>query len=403
MKNLGGIKVVDLTTAGSGPSCTKLLAEWGADVVWVEPAAGTSARTVHKFDFYTVDKRDIVINLKAPEGREVMERLLGQADVFVTNYRTQALGRLGLSYEALKAKFPRLVYASITGYGLEGPQADEPGYDPVAFWSKGGMLRDFAEQGSMLVPPISVGDVATGQALAGGIAAALLGRERSGEGQLVTISLLAQAVYLNHDALVEVQYGEEYPHTRRAPRRALLNTYQCSDGKWVALVITANFDKDFVPFMKAMGLERELETHQWRTVDDTMYEGAPELVAILDRAFAKITQQEAMAILKGLNIPSSEVRTTKELLCDPQVLANGYIHQMTATVPPDADTPVIWIPTSPVQFGETPSGLHPVESRGPRLGEHTREILGQLGYSPAQQQALLQKKVCAGPREDETA
>lgn len=226
---LKGITVIDLTLAGSGPSCTKLLSEFGANVIWVEAPSGTSTRAVHKFDFYTTGKRAVALNLKTPEGKEVLTRMLKTADVFVSNYRPKGLAHLGLSYEDVKAVKPDIIYATLTGFGEEGPEANNAGYDPVAFWAKGGMLRDIAEKGSLVVPPIAVGDITAGMGLFGGICAALYGRQQTGEGCHVFTSLLAQAVYLDHDALIETQYGEEYPKTRLQPRRAMLNTYRCSD------------------------------------------------------------------------------------------------------------------------------------------------------------------------------
>lgn len=143
---LEGVKVVDLTLAGSGPSCTKLLCECGAEVIWVESLKGTSTRSVHKFDFYCTGKKAVSINLKTPEGRRMIEALLRDANVFVSNYRPKGLRNLGLTYEDVKKINPGIVYATLTGFGEEGEQADDAGYDPVAFWAKGGMLQDIAEK-----------------------------------------------------------------------------------------------------------------------------------------------------------------------------------------------------------------------------------------------------------------
>jgi crotonobetainyl-CoA:carnitine CoA-transferase CaiB-like acyl-CoA transferase len=319
-KPLEGIKIVDFTLAGAGPSCTKLLTEYGADDIWIEPLTGSSTRTVHKFDFYTNGKRDITLNLKSSEGLEVMYRLIKKADVFVSNYRPKAVQKLGLGYEKLKELNPRLIYATLTGFGEEGPAANDPGYDPVAFWARGGMLLDFAEKGSLVVPPIAVGDIASGQALAGGICAALYQREKTGKGCRVFTSLLAMAAYLNHDAVVETQYGEEYPKSRLAPRRSLLNTYRCGDGKWITVSVAQDFDRYFGNLMKAVGRGDLAGDPRWTCMEDTMYEKAPELVAILDEAFAKMTQAEAIAALESIDAPVSKVQSTAEMMKDPQVL-----------------------------------------------------------------------------------
>lgn len=390
---LEGIHVVDLTLAGSGPSCTKLLAEFGADVIWIEALSGTSTRAVHKYDFYCTGKRNLTLNLKTPEGKEALRRIIEKGDVFVSNYRPKGLAHLGLSYEEVKAIKPDIIYATLTGFGEEGEEANNAGYDPVAFWAKGGMLRDIAEKGSLVVPPIAVGDITAGISLFGGICLALLGRAKTGEGCHVFTSLLAQAAYLNHDALIEVQYGEEYPKSRLYPRRSMLNTYQCSDGKWITMTITDKFEKYFHPLLKAIGREDLVGGPRWQKIEDTMYEGAPELVKIFDEAFAKMTQEEALAVLRSIDAPVDKVQSTEEMMKDPQVLANKYVYKLEATVPPaGAEDPEIWVPASPIKVNDVDCGVTG-RTRGPRLGEHSVEILKEYGFSEAEVQDFIERKI----------
>lgn len=389
---LAGVKVVDMTLAGSGPSCTKLLREFGAEVIWVEAPDGASTRAVHKFDFYCTNKKAVSLNLKTPEGKEVLTRLLKDADVFVSNYRPKGLAHLGLSYEEVKAVKPDIIYATLTGFGEEGPESNNAGYDPVAFWAKGGLLRDIAEKGTLVVPPVAVGDITAGMGLFGGICAALYRRAQTGEGCHVFTSLLAQAVYLNHDALIETQYGEEYPKTRLAPRRAFLNTYRCSDDKWITLTVTDKFDKYFNSIMRAVGRSDLVGDSRWTCIEDTMYEKAPELVAILDEAFGKMTQDEAVAAMNACDAPVSRVQSTEDLLSDPQVLANKYIYSLEATAPPSPEKREIMVPASPIKFNTVDSGTVG-QHKGPRLGEHSVQVLKEYGYSDWEIQALLDKKV----------
>jgi len=391
-KPLKGVKVVDLTLAGSGPSCTKLLAEYGAQVIWVEALSGSSTRSVHKFDFYTTGKRAIALNLKTAGGKEALRRIIDDSDVFVSNYRPIGLAHLGLTYDEVKAIKPDIIYATLTGFGEVGPEANNAGYDPVAFWAKGGMLRDIAEKGSLVVPPIAVGDIASGLSLFGGICAALYGRKQTGKGCHVYTSLLAQAVYLNHDALIETQYGEEYPKSRLEPRRALLNTYQCSDGNWITLTITASFDKYFGSLMNAVGRPDLVGDPRWTCFEDTMFDKAPELVRILDEAFGKMTQDEAIAALNAIDAPVAKVQSTKDLLTDPQVLANKYIYKLEATVPPSEDQREIVVPASPLKFNFEDSGVIG-QTRGPRIGEHSREILGEYGFSKEEIDQMFDDKI----------
>lgn len=385
-KPLRGIKVIDWSTAGAGPSCTKLLSEYGADVVIVEPKEGTSTRAVFKMVFYNTGKRSIVLNLKTQEGMEIMMGLIQNADVFVSNYRTKALKKLGLTYERLKEQNPRLIYATLTGYGEEGPDADRPGYGPIAFWAKGGMLRDFAEKGSLLVPPIAVGDIAAGQALAGGVCAALYQREKTGRGEKISTSLLAQAAYLNHDAIIQTQYGDEYPKSRLEPRRALINSYQCSDGEWI-VVTCVDFDKYFWKLLKAIGLDDLVGDSRWTCIEDTMYEHAPELVAILDEAFGKMTLNETAKALNSIDFPFNKVQSSKDMIHDPQSRANNYIFDIIA---PTGET--LAIPANPVKFTDKNSGVSDFRM-APELGEHTREVLKEQGYSDEEIDNLTKKGV----------
>lgn len=394
---LKGVKVIDLCLAGCGPSTTKILAEYGADVIWVEPPWGTSTRTVHKFDFYTTGKRSVTLDLKKPEGREAILRMIRTADIFVTNYRPSGIRRLGLDHETLKQINPRLIYASVNGYGNYGESRDLPGYDTNAFWSEGGLLRDLAEEGTILVPPAAVGDIATGLSLTGGIMAAMYNREKTGEGCNVFTSLLAQAVYLNHDALVEVQYGETYPKTRKAPRRAMLNTYQCSDGGWLTIAITVDFERYFPALMRAVGREDLIGDPRFRSIDDTTYARAPELVRILDEAFAKIPQDEAIRRLQEADVPVCKIQGTAELLRDPQIHVNKMLYQLPVTTPPEEGQETIYVPATPVKFDDLDSGVACNVSRGPRLGEHSEEVLLEYGYTREEIASMVESCVTTLP------
>lgn len=396
---LEGVKVIDLTLAGSGPSCTKILSECGADVIWVEGLKGTSTRTVHKFDFYCSGKREISVNLKTPEGKRLIRRMIETANVFVSNYRPKGLRSLGLSYEEVRQMNPSIIYATLTGFGEEGEQANDAGYDPVAFWAKGGMLQDIAEKGSLVVPPIAMGDISTGMTLFGGISAALYRQKTTGEGCHVFTSLLAQAMYLNHDALIETQYGEPYPKTRLEPRRAMLNTYRCSDGKWITITVTDQFEKYFFPLLAAVGREDLVGDPRWQKIEDTMYDGAPEVVRILDEAFAKMTQEEAVAALHAIDMPVAPVQGTADALTDPQVLANKYVYKMPATVPPagrekcGGETDEIFVPASPIKYNGIDWNSTEGRPKGPRIGENTVEILREYGFTEEEIARMLSEGI----------
>lgn len=239
-KMLEGIRVVDCTLAAAGPACTKTLADYGAETILVEPVGGTSIRydAPHAFHFKAGGKKSVPVNLKTPEGIEFMYRLIARADVFVSNYRKQALERLGMGYEKMSAINPRLIYAILNGYGNRGPKRADPGFDVTCFWANGGIMADISQKGEPIMSmPIAIGDVSTGQGLAAGVCAALYHREKTGKGTCITTSLLGQALWLNFHAIIESQYGEEFPKSRKSPPDPAENTYQCKDKKWIVLNI----------------------------------------------------------------------------------------------------------------------------------------------------------------------
>lgn len=377
-KPLEGVKVVDFTLAGSGPSGTMILAQMGADVTWVEPLQGNSTRSIHELNYYCSGKRSITLNMKDPKGLEIMYRLIKDADVFCTNYRTKSVKKLGLGYEKLKEINPRLVYSSLTGWGDNGPKADAPGFDTVCFWARGGMLQDIAEKGTLVVPPVAIADINTGESMALGVLAGLYKRSITGMGCEATTSILLQAVFSNHDALIETQFGEKYPKSRLAPRRALLNSYKCSDGKWLVL-LTTYFERDFNKLLKLIGREDLIGDPRWTRVEDTMYEHAPELVKIFDEGFAKITRAEALAYMDANDIACEAVAGTADVLTDPQVLENGYLRSYTD---PKTGKQRLYPAPCPVQFnGEQET---PAFTPAPTLGENSEEILKELGYSASE-------------------
>ena len=238
MKPLEGIKVVELSTMLAGPMTARLLAEWGADVIKVESMNGDPWRkqygtslspyTEHanpNFDMQNINKRFVAFNMRTPEGKEAMMKLLATADVFLTNYRVQALEQMGLTYDQLKDQFPKLVHASVLGYGSEGAEKNRPGYDYTAFCARTGFLRDFAPAGG---PPImtvaGVGDHSVAISLAGGIAAALFKRTKTGVGDKVDVSLLQMGTYIFTGGILNGFNGREYPRDRYNCAHACSNT-----------------------------------------------------------------------------------------------------------------------------------------------------------------------------------
>src|SRR5688572_18828867 len=263
---MDGVRVVELGVWVAGPAAGGILADWGADVVKIEPPAGDPARTFQRmlggdmptnpvFELDNRSKRSVVLDLAQQEAREVALELIDGADVFVTNIRGSALARLGLDDETLRARNPRLVYCLVSGYGIEGPDADRPAYDIAAFWARSGLVGLLTPPGGAL--PFQrggMGDHTTGQGAAGAICAALLARARTGEGQLVSYSLLRQGAYVvGFDLNMALMWGTSTQvGTREAMGNPCINNYTAGDGCrfWI---VGLEGERHWPPLARAVG------------------------------------------------------------------------------------------------------------------------------------------------------
>lgn len=376
-KILEGVKVLDMCVAAAGPSCSRMLVDFGAEDIMVEPLAGQSTRFTapHSYDFKCGGKRGIPINLKTEEGMELFLKLIRETDVFVTNFRTRALTKLGLTYEKLSEINPRLIYASLTGFGTEGPMKDDPGFDATGWWAKSGMLVDIAQPGSIINIPYAVGDFSAGHSLAVGICAALYYRERTGKGINVSTSLMASGIFLNYHAIIESQYGLELPASRTNPERSMLNTYQCGDGEWISINATHHWDVTWPALCNFIGRPDLID--KYPKYEDTCWEHAAEVTAILDEAFSHFTRDE---VYEGLSecgtIAVEKASHSIDVTKDEQAIANEFVVEWT-----DTSGNQIMHPTTPVRIGDNKPA--PV-LYGPKFGEHTVEIMKELGYTEEQ-------------------
>ena len=388
-KLLEGIKVVELTTAAAGPSSTKLLAEYGADVILAESPSGVVTRNTPQFDWMNTGKRTIAVDLKTQEGKEVLYKLLEDADVFVSNFRKKALVKLGFWYDDLKERYPRLIYGFVSGYGEKGAMKDDPGYDNTAFWGRAGLLHDMIEKSTMdiSIPTqlSGVGDYVCGITLAMGIGMALHHRNRTGRGMKVSESLLNLGLYVSASQMMLAQYGVSYPKSRLQPNRALSNSYPVKDG-WFYL-ITLNFDKDFPKLLEIAGRPDLIGNPKWQCMKDTEGENAEELRKIFDEGFRKYTLEEIKAVFHEKDLAFGELLGCQDEMTDPQAIANGYLTSIV-----NYDGKEITVPTSPIQFDdEVKSDL---KTASP-IGGNTTEILKEYGYSDEEIEKLIASKAVA--------
>ena len=392
MQLLSDVRVVDMGLWVAGPAAGGVLADWGADVIKVEMPTGDPMRRLFgvlsgsqearcpPFDLYNRGKRSVAIDANHPEGQALTAELAASADVFLTNMRPQFLKRVGLDHATLLAKSPRLVYAIVTGYGLEGPDKDAPGFDIAAFAARSGVAHRSAPPGAPPpVPPGGLGDNVTALAAVAGILGALLSRERTGKGQLVSTSLLRAGLYsIGMDVSTRLGLGRLAPTpSRRRPLNPLMNPYQAGDGVWFWL-IGAEAERHWPGIVAALGRPDLLEDARFGTPRDRR-RNCEALIDILDAVFATRARSEWAEIFATNDVWWAPVNTVEDLLTDAQVKAAGAF--LRASGDDGArDTAALELAT-PVDFGSAPEVL---AKRPPRVGEHTDEILASIGVGAAE-------------------
>jgi len=398
---LEGIRVLDVSEAGLAPVCCRILADMGAEVIKVERTGGGDQTRgllkisgdvpVHDinyvFEFYNFNKKGITLDLKQPEGREILHKLVAKADVFVCNFRPHALKSLELEYETLSKINPRLIYMHLSGYGLHGPERDTGAYDFVGYWARSGVMASLGEPGTPL--PFQVpgfGDNTTGMYAAAAILMALFHRERTGEGQEVCVSLVGGGIWSMGIVLSSVlATGLEYPRvSRTCQSNPIFNSYECADGRWLQLACIQG-DRYWHGVCRALELG-ELEddprfaTHRQRMENNVV------LITILDKVFKARPQAEWAERLGKEDIIWTRVKTPAEIAVDPTPWANGYFQEIDH---PAGKKLKVILP--PWQFSRTPPTIR---STAPEYGQHTEEVLtGLLGLSWEEISALKDKGV----------
>jgi len=363
--------------------------DWGAEVIKVEPPGGDPIRNFFKsigtdiaenpvFDFDNRGKKSIILDTSTEDGRQVLRELSATADVFLTNVRPGGLARSGLDYDALKSANPKLVYCSLTGYGLTGPAKDKPGFDVASFWSHAGVAALTIPKGQEpFALRTAFGDHTTSMAAAAGICAALVEAERTGKGRLVEASLLRTALYaMGSDFAIQLFFGRiGSTKSRSESIQPLMNFFKTRDGSWLCIV-SRQGNVDWAPLCRALELDDHIEDERF-TSAKARRKNAALLVALFDEAFGKFTKADIAARLDKESIAWAPVQTLAEVAADPQVMSAGGITQ----TPSASGTGTYASPASPVRFPGADDGP---KGPAPKPGQHTAEILRSLGRSTSE-------------------
>jgi crotonobetainyl-CoA:carnitine CoA-transferase CaiB-like acyl-CoA transferase len=369
---LDGVRVVEVAEHGFVPSGAAILAEWGADVVKVERPTGDPLRLIMGMGFvadtgefnwlfeqFNRNKRGVAIDLRNDEGRAALDKLIAWADVYITNFLPSARDKLRLNPDDIWAVNPDCIYAIGSGQGLEGPDADQGGFDAVSYWARGGLAH-----------MLTLGDAPSGAYLAGGIAAALFKRERTGERSLVDVSLLGAAVWTLSNDIVPTTILEAEPQRHVAGKSlgsVLVGSYRTADERWLSLNML-DPERHWEPTCRALGLEELLDKSEYATAAQRQ-ERAPELHPIFVERIASLTLAELKARLSAHDTIYSSIASPVEVIDDPMVVANGYMARHPAH-------PKARLSGSPMQFDG--KGLE-IRRAAPTVGEHTDEVFREAG------------------------
>lgn len=384
---LEGIKVVELSTMVFGPAAGVVLSDFGAEVIKIEPpGTGDLNRNWHKiaglpvsempyaFQMTNRNKKSVVLDLKTAEGHDAICRLAAEADVFITNYRLDAVSRLNIDYDTIRAVNPKIIYALATGYGEKGEEKDKPGYDTVCYWTRSGIeMHLFPYEGWLSTFPFGCGDHPSAMSLFGAIMSGLYQRQQTGEGCKVTSSLLANGTWANSVMIQAGLANAEYRDKR--PRDQAYNfislNYRTRDDHLLKLTLI-NSVRDWADFCAAIQRPQFIEDEKFSTAESRV-ENMPLLIKEISDSFAEEDMDFWLARLTEYDIPHSKVFNYDEAANDRQKEVNDII-----------------IPLDHPEYGSIRTVNSPFEVSGfdkrkpgpsPKLGEHTEEVLRGLGYS----------------------
>jgi crotonobetainyl-CoA:carnitine CoA-transferase CaiB-like acyl-CoA transferase len=392
---LSGIRVIDITTVVLGPYCSQTLGDMGADVIKVETLEGDSTRLIGPsrtpgmgsyFANLNRNKRSLALDLKKPEAREAILRLVETADVFVHNMRIAAANRLGLDYQALSERNPKLIYACASGFRKGSSMQEFPAYDDLIQGVSGIASLNAGQDGAPRYFPTVVVDKLTGAMLASMIGMALFHRERTGQGQEIHLPMMETILsftlveHLSHGTLGEPEKGLGYPRMLTPHRRP----YQTKDGY---ISVIAHSNAQWGKLFDAMGVPD--------LINDPRFSSVQARSANIDAVYATLTEgmqqrttAEWLAELRPADIPCGKANSLEDLFADPYLGETGYFESHQHPVEGD-----VVIPAIPARFSKSPPNVH---RPWPQLGQHTREILAEAGYSQAEIDRISGARVGSG-------
>ena len=380
---LEGIRVVSMGVVIAGPAASAILADWGADVIKVEPltgemfrgttrAQGVSTGAVNSLiQVFNRNTKGLAIDLTKEAGRNTFYKLITKADVFISNYEPAAIKKLKVDYESLRQVNPSLIHAVISGYGSEGPDKDERAFDFTAGWARSGLMHLITEPGC---PPAAQRagtiDTAAGTHVVAGILAALWNREKTGEEQEIEVSLYHTGVWTLAADIQATLFGRvPIPNDRTKANNPVWNSYYTKDGRWIWLAMLQ--PKAYWPGFCAAIKMPELENNPRFDSIETRAENREELIHIIDAVIAGKTMNEWEQIFRDNNILYGRSQTPVEVINDPQAIANGFF---TEVMHPEAGK--LKLVASPVRFHQKPAQI---KTTAPEIGQNTEEILLDIG------------------------
>lgn len=385
---LEGLRVVELATVVAAPTASRMLCAYGAEVIKVETLYGDELRRAGRsemcpceddknplFTISNSSKKLTSINFKSKEGKEALLKLIGRADIFITNVREASLKRNGLDYESLKEQFPSLIYAHFSGYGPDGPAAGNPGFDRTAFWLRSGPMADWQEKGAFpFIPTYGFGDIATSSVLLSGILMALIGRNSTGLGTKVETSLFVSGIWCNAVGVVSTQFDRKHLNPDPLnPSDPFSTYYLCADGKWLGMCVN-EYRRDKEKLARLLGIEDILDDPRYVDIDSLRESGVlPDAVERISKIFLSHDSVYWRQLLSENSVSCEVMQSACEVSRDPQAIENRYLEEVEFT-----DGLKVMMPCPPVHFSSY--GRKPCLPTG-SIGNDTVQIFTELGYS----------------------